>query len=108
MDPASRHCACKHGTVRSRVFGEQTNYHAQTYSLLAKSYPVQFFPVSNDKKHLNRMHFEDVEDIQNNTMTAVKAKYKFQKCFEGRKKWGNLCIASQGNYFDRDHSATQQ
>jgi hypothetical protein len=61
------------------------------------------------KKHLKGMHFDNVEDIQNNTMTALTAipKYEFQKCFEGCKKRAS-CIASHGNYFEGDHSGTQQ
>jgi transposase len=60
------------------------------------------------KKHLKGTDFDDVEDIQNNTTTALTAisQYEFQKCFEGWKKQWTSCITSQENYFEGDHSVT--
>jgi histone-lysine N-methyltransferase SETMAR len=68
-----------------------------------------FFLFPLIKKHLKGTHFDDVEDIQNNMMTALTAipQYECQKCFKGSKKRATG-IASHGNYFEGDHSATQQ
>jgi hypothetical protein len=69
-----------------------------------------FFLFPLIKKRLKGTNFDDAEDIQNNAMTALTAipQYEFLKCFEGWKKQWTLYIISQGNYFEGEHSATQQ
>jgi hypothetical protein len=43
-------------------------------------------------------------------MTALKAipQNQFQNCFEGWTRYWHRCIASQGEYFEGDHSDIQQ
>jgi len=62
------------------------------------------------KEILKERHFDDIDDIRSNTMAALKAipQNQFQNCFEGWTRHWHRCIASQGEYFDGNHSGIQQ
>jgi hypothetical protein len=55
-------------------------------------------------------HFDDIDDIRSYTTAALKAipQNQFQSCFQGWTRRWHLCIASQGEYFEGDHSDIQQ
>jgi hypothetical protein len=62
------------------------------------------------KEILKGRHFDDTDDIRRNIIAALKAirQNQFQNCFGGwTKRWG-WGIASQGEYFEGDHSGFQQ
>jgi hypothetical protein len=54
--------------------------------------------------------FDDTDDIRRNTTEALKVipQNQFQNCFAGWTRRWHLCIASQGEYFEGDHSDIQQ
>jgi hypothetical protein len=56
------------------------------------------------------IHFDDIDDIRNNTKVALKAiqQYQFQIYFEGWTRRWHRCIPSQGEYFEGDHNDIQQ
>jgi len=56
---------------------------------------------------LKGWHFDD---IRINTTAALKAipQNYFQNCFEGWTRRWHRCTASQGEYFEGDHSGIQQ
>ena len=62
------------------------------------------------KEILKERHFDDIDDIRSNTTAALKAipQNQFQNCFEGWTRHWHRCIASQGEYFDGNHSGIQQ
>jgi len=64
--------------------------------------PSDFFLFLKIKEILKRRHFDDIDDIRSNTTAALKdiPQNQSQNCFEG---W-HRCIASQGEYFEGDHS----
>jgi hypothetical protein len=70
--------------------------------------PGDFFLFPKIKEILRGRHF-DIDDIRSNT-TAPKAipQNQFQNCFEGWTRCWHRCIASQGEYFEGDHSDIQQ
>jgi len=72
--------------------------------------PSDFFLFPKIKEILKRRHFNDNDDIRSNTMAALKAipQNQFQNCFEGWTTCWHQCIASQGEYFEGDHSGIQQ
>jgi len=47
--------------------------------------PIDFFLLTKLKEILEGMHFDDIDDIRNNTTAALKAipQNQFQNCFEG-------------------------
>jgi hypothetical protein len=55
-------------------------------------------------------HFVDIDDMRINTTASLKDIWQnqFQNCFEGLIRRWNRCIASQGEYFEGDHSDIQQ
>jgi hypothetical protein len=59
---------------------------------------------------LKGRHFDDIDDIRSNMTAALKAipLNQFQNCFEGWNRRWHRCIASQGEYFECDHSDIQQ
>jgi len=69
--------------------------------------PSDFFLFPKIKEILKRRHFDD---IRSNTMAALKAipQNQFQNCFEGWTRRWHRCVASQGEYFEGDHSGIQQ
>ncbi|KAF6288416.1 hypothetical protein mRhiFer1_009149 [Rhinolophus ferrumequinum] len=71
--------------------------------------PIDFFLYPKIKEILKGKHFDDIQDIKGNTMTALMAipEKEFQNCFEGWTRRWRQCIASQGDYFEGDHSDTQ-
>jgi len=72
--------------------------------------PSDFFLFPKIKEILKGRHFDDIDDIRNNTMTALKAipQTHFQNSFEGWTRRYHRCIASQGEYFEGDHDGIQQ
>jgi hypothetical protein len=72
--------------------------------------PSDFFSVPEYKLNMKGRHFVDADDIKNNTAAALKAnsQNQLQNCFEEWNKRWHRCIASQGYYFEGDHSDTQQ
>jgi len=74
---------------------------------LASNY---FFLLPKIKEILKRRHFDDIDDIRNNTMAALKAipQNQFQNRFEGWTRRWHRCIVSQGEFFEGDHGGIQQ
>ena len=72
--------------------------------------PSDFFLFLKVKEMLKGRHFNDIDDIRNNTMAALKVipQNQFQNCFEGWTRRCHWCIASEGEYFEGDHSGFQQ
>jgi len=72
--------------------------------------PSAFFLFPKTKEILKGRHFDDIDDNRNNTTAALKAipQNQFQNCFVGWSKHWYRCIASQGEYFEGDHSGIQQ
>jgi len=56
------------------------------------------------KRDLKGKRFQNVEEVREKTTEALKAitLHEFQNCFEQWKKRWDKCIASQGEYFERD------
>jgi hypothetical protein len=61
------------------------------------------------KKILKGRHSDDLDNIRNNMMTASKAipQNQFQNFTEGWTRRWNWYIASQGEYFEGNHSDIQ-
>jgi hypothetical protein len=59
------------------------------------------FSVPEDKGNIER-NFDDIDDIRSNMMVVLKA------CLEGWTRHWHRCIASQGEYYESDHSDIQQ
>jgi hypothetical protein len=78
--------------------------------MLVQVPPVTFFLFPKIKKILKGRHFDDIDGIRRNTTTALKAipQNHFHNCFEGWTRRWHRCIASQGEYFEGDHSDIQQ
>jgi transposase len=72
--------------------------------------PNDFFLFLKIQEILKGRHFDDTDYIRSNTMAALKAilQNQFQNCFEGWTMCWHQCIASQGEYFEDDHSDIQQ
>jgi len=72
--------------------------------------PCDFFLFPKIKKILEERYFGDIDDIRGNTTAALKAipQKHFQNCFEVWTRRWYRCIASQGEYFEGDHSGIQQ
>jgi hypothetical protein len=72
--------------------------------------PSDFLLFPKIKEILIGRHFGDIDDISNNTTVALKAfsENQFQNCSEGQTRRWHRCIASQGEYFEGDHSDIQQ
>ena len=68
-----------------------------------------FFLFPKIKEILKGRHFDDIDGIRSNT-SALKAipQNQFQNCFEGWTRSWHRCLASQGEYFEGDHSGIQQ
>jgi hypothetical protein len=62
------------------------------------------------KEILKGRHFDNIDDIRSNTAAALKAipQSQFQNCFEGWTRCWHQFIASQGEYFEGDHSDIHQ
>jgi len=58
---------------------------------------IDFFLFLNIKEILKGRHFDETDDIRNNTTAALKAipQNQFQNCFEGWTRRWHRCIASQ-------------
>jgi hypothetical protein len=69
--------------------------------------PSYFFLFPKIREILKQRHFDD---IRSNMMAALKAipQNQFQKFFEGWTRCWHQCIASQGEYFEGNHSDIQQ
>ena len=72
--------------------------------------PSDFFLFPKIKEILKERHFDDIYDIRTNTTADVKAtpQNQFQNCFQGWTRRWHQCLASQGEYFEGDHSDIQQ
>jgi transposase len=72
--------------------------------------PSAFLLFPKIKEILKGRHFDDIDDIRSNTTAALKAtpQNQFQNCFEGWTRRWHQCIASQGEYFEGNHSNIQQ
>jgi len=72
--------------------------------------PNDFFLIPKIKEILKGRHFDDNDDIRNNTTAALKAipQNQFQNCFEGWTRHWCRCIASQGEYSEGNHGGIQQ
>jgi hypothetical protein len=62
------------------------------------------------KEILKGRHFDDTDDIRSNMTAALKdiPQNQFQNCFEGWTRRWYRCTASQGEYFEGNHSDIQQ
>jgi hypothetical protein len=71
--------------------------------------PSDFFLFPKIDEILKGRHFDDIDDIRSNMTAALKAipQNQFQNCFEGWTRRSHQCIASQGEYFEGDHSDIQ-
>ena len=69
--------------------------------------PSDFYLFQKIKEIMKRRHFDD---IRSNTTVALKTipQNQFQNCFEVWTRRWHRCIASQGEYFEGDHSGIQQ
>jgi len=109
MDLASRQCTCSHGTLREFLATKQISVseHSAYSPDLA---PSDFFLFPKIKAKFKGRHFDDIEDIRSSTTAALKAipQNQFQSCFEGWIRHWHRYIASQGEYFERDHGGIQQ
>ncbi|PNF22077.1 hypothetical protein B7P43_G08889 [Cryptotermes secundus] len=65
--------------------------------------PLTFLLFPKVKEILKGKHSDDTDDIRSNMMAALKA-----NCIEGWTRHWHWCIASQGEYFEGDHSDIQQ
>jgi hypothetical protein len=56
------------------------------------------------KKTLKGKRFSDVDEVNENTLTALKSIpcQEFQTCFQQWKKRWERCIDSHGEYFEED------
>jgi len=56
------------------------------------------------KRDLKGKHFQNVEEVREKTMEALKAitLQEFQNCSEQWEKRWDRCIDSQGEYFEGD------
>jgi len=72
--------------------------------------PSDFFLFPKIKGIFKGRHFDDNDDIRSNTTAALKVnpQNQFQNCFEGWTRRWHWCIASQGEYFEGEHSGIQQ
>jgi len=72
--------------------------------------PSDFFLFLKIKEILKGRHFDDVDDIRSTTTANLKAipQNQFQICFERWTRHWHRCIASQGDYFEGDHSGIQR
>jgi transposase len=72
--------------------------------------PNVFFLFLKIKEILKGRHFDDKDDIRSNTTASLKAipQNQLQNCFEGWPRHWHRSIASQGEYFEGDHSDIQQ
>jgi len=68
-----------------------------------------FFLIQKIKEILKGRHFDDIDDIRNNTTADLKAipQNQLQNCFERWTRRWHQCIAFQGEYFDGDHGGIQ-
>jgi hypothetical protein len=71
--------------------------------------PSDFFLFPKIKEILKGRHFDDTDDIRSNTTAALKAipQNQFQNGFKGSARLWHRCIASQGEYFEGNHSDIQ-
>ena len=63
-----------------------------------------FFMFPKIKEILKGRHFDDTDDIRDNTT----AQNQFQNCSEGWTRRWHQCTASQGEYFEGEHGGIQQ
>jgi transposase len=69
--------------------------------------PSDFFLFLKIKEILKGRHFDDIRSNMTAVLKAIPQN-QFQNCFEGWARCWHRCIASQGEYFEGDHSDIQQ
>jgi len=110
MDLASRH-ATGHTVLSVREFLATKQITALEHPACSPDLaPSDFFLFLKIKEILKGRYFYDIDDIRSNTTAALKAipQNQFQNCFEGWTRCWHRCIASQGEYFESNHSGIQQ
>jgi hypothetical protein len=72
--------------------------------------PSDFFLFPKIKKIMKGRHFDDINDIRIITAATLEAipQNQFQNCVEEWTRRWHRCLASQGEYFEGDHSDIQQ
>ena len=72
--------------------------------------PSYFFLVPKIKEILKGKHFDDIDDIWNNTTAALKAfpQNQFQNYFKMWARRWRRCLAFHGEYFEGAHGGIQQ
>jgi hypothetical protein len=68
--------------------------------------PNDFWLFPEIKSTLKGQRFQNIEDIQKNVMTVLKAipQWEFQKRFQQWHYCLAICLAAQGDYFESDPS----
>jgi transposase len=69
--------------------------------------PSDLFLFLKIKEILKGRHFDDIRSDMTAPLKAAPQN-QFQNCFEGWTRRWPRCIASQGEYFECDHSDIQQ
>jgi hypothetical protein len=110
MDLESRQCTCSHGTICEGIFTSKQITVLEHPPYSPDLAPRDFFLFPKIKEIMKERYFDNIDDIRSNTMAALKAipQKQFQNCFEGWIRLRHWCIASQGEYFEGDHSYIQQ
>jgi transposase len=72
--------------------------------------PSDLFLFPKIKEKLKGRHFDDIDDIRSYTSAALKVipQNQFPNCFDEWTRCWHRYIASQGEYFEGDHSDIQQ
>ena len=72
--------------------------------------PNDFFLFPKIKEILKGRHFDDIDDIRNNTTAVLKAipQNHFHNCFEVWTRRWHQCIASKWEYSEGDNRGIQQ
>jgi hypothetical protein len=72
--------------------------------------PCDFFLFPRIKSKLKRRRFQDVTEIQEQSLTVLHAipKSQFQRCFQQWQKLGTPCMNSEGEYFEGDSNEYDQ
>jgi hypothetical protein len=107
-DNAPTHTALSGLSVREFIASKQiTELEHPPYSPDLAHNDYFLFP--EIKEILKGCHFYDTYDIRSNTTAALKVipQNQFQNRFEGWTRRWHRCIASQGEYFEDDHSDNQ-
>ena len=85
MGLASRKCTCSHGTDYEGVLATKQITVLEHPAYSPDQAPSDFFLVPMIKEILKGRHFDDIDDIRNNTMASLKAipQNQFQNNLKG-------------------------